>query len=634
MKNRGLPLFLFGYLFLLFPSYRFIFGIILTYCWVITYEKESLLLLWLFFFAIIIQTPRTPTEITRGTIVEVHSNSAIVQHNQTRVLISPCSECVLDDVVEIKGTLKEIESAPTTFGFQFSAWTKENNIDFSMYLQSLKIVEKGKTPRSVIQRKILQETTEEERNFLMKLIFNIHQNNDEFPFLQELGFGLYGFLTLSRKLLSLKLYPRKVQKVDFFLSSLAAFFYQFSFLATRLLISSALRLIPLSSKDRVGCFGFLCWLFFPEKLTSLSFIIPFGFRLIAQLPLNHKRIVNYNFVLIIQSFFFNQVTPLVVFFYPVIFKGMGFFYLLAWIEVGIPKVNGGKIFNSFIPILEYLYSFHLVGNFLGFGLIFFLLLQMVQKRKKALFFLVSFLLFLYGGLFHPLTEVTFIQIGQGDSILIRSPFRNQVILIDTGKKNQYSLLLAALKARGITTIDTLIITHEDEDHQGGTENLLQDFDVLEIVKSPKDIIKNGIVLKAVHQNLTADKNDNSLIYYFEINGIRFLMTGDISTQVEEQLIRSNALIEADVLKLAHHGASTSTSLSFLEVIDPQVAVSSNGLNNSFHHPSPKIVERLKNEKILHFLTQKEGDISFYFTPFLNFVTTTSKKIGIIKKVIR
>lgn len=635
MRNRLLPLFVFSLILKLFDSHLVFAWVILSALWLYTYESRTLILLWLSFitWSFPFQSAQAQ-EINHGKVIEVKQNSVVIENNGTRVLVTNCEGCIFGDYIEVKGKIKPIRSAPTTYGFDFGNWANQEEIDFSIYAEKTVVHKKTKEWRGVIYNKLLEIEDQSTRTLLIKLIFNIHQKETEFPFLSQLGFGLYGFLLVMRKMLSYIVYRKHAQRIEFLLSIIAWVFYQGSFIPFRLVIGRLIGFLPIESKDKVGLFGFLCWLFFPNKLFTIGFLIPFGLRLIGQLRITSKRIVTYNYIAVLQSFFFNQVQGTMLLLYPIILRVSGIFYCLAWIQVFLPFLNFMAVFEIWIEWLSKVPSVSLVGNWMGWGLLGFILLQILQQKRKASYFLITFLLFLKFGLFHPLTEITIIQVGQGESILIHSIFNRYTVIIDTGKKSQYPQLQAALQARGISRIDAVFLTHDDEDHSGGIELLKEEFNVKQVIVEHRDYDINGLFMYSINSSTQGEDNDNSLVHLMQINGIRILLTGDISEKVERKLIQQIPELDVDILKLAHHGSKTSSSLVFLDKTSPNLVLISSGIGNSFRHPSKEVMERVENLGINWLDTQEDGDISLYFTPFLNFITTSSKKIGIMDRVIK
>ncbi|PKR85132.1 DNA internalization-related competence protein ComEC/Rec2 [Heyndrickxia camelliae] len=259
--------------------------------------------------------------------------------------------------------------------------------------------------------------------------------------------------------------------------------------------------------------------------------------------------------------------------------------------------------------------------------------------------------------FNPYGEVAFIDIGQGDSILIQLPYNRGTYLIDTGgsmafevpewskRKRQFSvgkdILVPYLKGKGISKIDKLILTHSDADHIGAAKELVGTIKITEAYISPDSWrkplmyetlfhfqkekiaimeVKDGFGWKTKESSFLMvypfdrqyEGNNDSLVLLAKIGGRSWLFTGDLEQEGEEELVRSHR-IQADVLKVGHHGSKTSTSLKFLESIDPKIAVISAGEDNRYGHPNEEVLERLKHEKIKVFRTDLEGEVIYKFT---------------------
>ncbi|WP_175990976.1 DNA internalization-related competence protein ComEC/Rec2 [Bacillus sp. Marseille-Q1617] len=258
--------------------------------------------------------------------------------------------------------------------------------------------------------------------------------------------------------------------------------------------------------------------------------------------------------------------------------------------------------------------------------------------------------------FNPYGEVVFIDVGQGDSTLIDLPYNGGTYLIDTGGAIEFpreewekktrsftvgeDVILPFLKSKGITGLDKLILTHGDVDHIGGTEELIENIKINEILITPNsqekkemmEIIsiadKKGIPVKEVQapygweakhhtfhilspQDDDYEGNNDSLVVYSELGGLEWLFTGDLEEKGEREFVDSYD-IDASVLKIGHHGSDTSTSEEFLEEIGPSVAVISAGRNNRFGHPHPDVIRRLKNQEVMIHTTAEHGALTYRF----------------------
>ncbi|MBR2795249.1 MAG: MBL fold metallo-hydrolase, partial [Solobacterium sp.] len=226
-----------------------------------------------------------------------------------------------------------------------------------------------------------------------------------------------------------------------------------------------------------------------------------------------------------------------------------------------------------------------------------------------------FLFFQLFGLFHPLAELTFINVGQGDAILIRSPFRTGDILVDTGKPSQWNALNSFLEAKGISSLDTLIITHADKDHSGNLDAVKQEYRPRQVITEHQREIHSGIiVMHDLNEIRNDDENESSIVLYFLMNGKRILLMGDSTVHTEETIVHSDINLSADLLKLSHHGSHTGSCDLFLDTVQPGLAIVSSGAYEIYHHPSPETVEKLNARRIPYLDTKEEGDISVFFLP--------------------
>lgn len=284
-------------------------------------------------------------------------------------------------------------------------------------------------------------------------------------------------------------------------------------------------------------------------------------------------------------------------------------------------------------------------------------------RKRVFLIPLCLILFQYtGDLRNKNGEVTFINVGQGDSILINEPYNQGTYLIDTGgaiayqkenwqeRENNYEVgehtLVPYLKSKGISKIDKLILTHGDLDHIGGSVALIksvavkqilmpksalhpndEEKEILELAREkniPVFFVRQGdgwsdgisvfqILAPSGAADYSSDENDGSIVISAKIGGLTWLFTGDVQTMGEKVLLDGNLKLKADVLKVAHHGSKTSTTEAFLEAVDPDVAIISAGKNNRYGHPNKEVLDRLQTKKITVWRTDMNGTISFKFS---------------------
>jgi competence protein ComEC len=242
-------------------------------------------------------------------------------------------------------------------------------------------------------------------------------------------------------------------------------------------------------------------------------------------------------------------------------------------------------------------------------------------------------------------KVVFLDVGQGDSIYIEAPNGKQM-LIDGGPDATVLSALAQVMPFADRSIDMIVATHPDADHIGGFPLLIDNYKITSIVEngttSPSQIyssleekiVKNKIKKIIAHRGMhiilddkkniyfdilfpdrdvsNFDSNDASIVGKLVYGNNSFMLTGDATTYTENLIEwnEKNSTLQADVLKLAHHGARTSTSILWLEKVNPKVAIISAGLNNRYGHPHQELLDRLSNLHIPFFNTAEKGNIIF------------------------
>lgn len=237
--------------------------------------------------------------------------------------------------------------------------------------------------------------------------------------------------------------------------------------------------------------------------------------------------------------------------------------------------------------------------------------------------------------------VDFIDCGQGDSILVVSEGETTLIDATTGRSEEN--ILDHLKERGIERIDHFILSHPHEDHIGGADVILDEFEVgniymkrptagteptssvyISLLKQIKslgktvhaveigDVITCGAVTFSVLGPLEdyEDLNDQSVVLRGEIGEISFLFTGDQESAAEKDLVKEyGKSLQSTILKMGHHGSSGSSSDRFLDAVQPKYAIISCGKDNSYGHPHKEAIERLEERGISYYRTDLQGTIT-------------------------
>lgn len=276
-----------------------------------------------------------------------------------------------------------------------------------------------------------------------------------------------------------------------------------------------------------------------------------------------------------------------------------------------------------------------------------------QKKKFPFWIFICFCFLCYLASFNFSGKVSFIDVGQGDSILIQLPYNQGNYLIDTGgqllfekeawakKRKPFTIggstLTPVLKSKGINSLDKVIITHSDADHMEGLDDLQKNITINELIYAKgaenKPIMKEALVaMPKVKQTiilvgakwqigensfecLYPDKageggNDDSIVLKAVLDDKVWLFTGDLEANGEMGI--SEQPIKADILKVGHHGSKTSSSKEFIQKVKPTFAVISCGLNNRFGHPHAETINTLETAGVTILRTDVQGEIIYTF----------------------
>lgn len=316
---------------------------------------------------------------------------------------------------------------------------------------------------------------------------------------------------------------------------------------------------------------------------------------------------------------------------------------LAILSFIFPFIN--PILNIFLKITNFLnIFFNKISIFITIPkipiiliiIMYIILLLMKRNKKLILINILIIIFFIIKPYFNTYNYVYYLDVGQGDSILLVFP-KNKAILIDTGGKITYQKeewqksskdynisdnTIKFLKSIGIRKLDYLILTHGDYDHLGDAINIIDNIKVNNIIFNNGkfndnelkiiDLIKEKIInyyqnlekininnnaLYFVNRNIYSNENDNSIVIYTLINNYKFLFMGDAGVEVEKRIIENYNIKNIDFLKVGHHGSNTSTSIEFINYINPKYSIISVGKNNRYNHPNKEVLEVLKNTTI-------------------------------------
>lgn len=379
-------------------------------------------------------------------------------------------------------------------------------------------------------------------------------------------------------------------------------------------------------------------------------------------------LIIYGFILILLSIFFThslQIVkiPLIAMLNVlIIISSIGKMLPFSKIYVGTPKLWQISLIYVFIFSINFIYKVYLAKSPTSFeyrvrNIVSLIKYRLKQNSKKILSsilvicILVSIIKIIPNDL-----RVYFIDVGQGDSTLIVTPMNHTILIDGGGSVNSLfdigkNTLLPYLLSRGITKIDYVIISHMDYDHVGGILTILEELTVKKVIISKqgeisenfekiKEIVNNKKIavliaggkcdnIQRIHieKNVYLDilwpnnsklineniLNNNSIVCKLVYNNFSMLFTGDIEELAERQILQEYKnnlhVLSCSVLKVAHHGAKTSSIQEFLEAVKPKIALIGVGENNNFGHPNAEVLERLKTNNIRIYRTDLNGEIS-------------------------
>ncbi len=234
-----------------------------------------------------------------------------------------------------------------------------------------------------------------------------------------------------------------------------------------------------------------------------------------------------------------------------------------------------------------------------------------------------------------LPQIRFLDVGQGNAVLIRSASGD--ILIDAGTEDSQASLCRRLRALGVCELRLLVLTHNDEDHIGGADGVLRSFPtdliwingdrgesesflrlerMLAVRDKPTKIVRAGEMFHMDDLHLTAltpmTDGEREITLLLRIGDFSALLMSDAGAKTENVLISEygKTQLDIDLLLVGHHGSSDVCLEDFLETTTPRYAVISCGTGNLYGHPDGRTLERLRAANLSPYRTDTDGEIVF------------------------
>jgi competence protein ComEC len=587
--------------------------------------------------------PTIPTHIDQHLfIIETKSHYVIAASYPYRWYIPIDHQGTLEvgDLIRVTGQTTELKIATYESRFNFQTYLKSRGVHHQLMIEQYEHVWHQPIRFSIHAQHFIQQFNVHVQPFVARLLFHQSvQSNDAWPFLSWISTSGLG-LSLAMKSFD-QLIQRRL-KHNGFITSLIFF----PFMLGSLNRFSLVRAYSFFWIDRLNFKWFKRYevkylillgglIVFPHialqtgMMLYIAYVIYYRlfFPLIEKFkPIQYILTLGYTFTIQWGLSYIVHLLPTLLFL-PLLYVHQWIFLILLFSYYGrivLPFID--VFLTQWVHLLSLLYSLPLTLHlgkltpllqilFIGGLLLSFF--ASVYRRKNLKQVTVIFTLLLMTIHFSALDvflsspSIHFMNVGQGDATLIR--YRHHAILIDTGGQFFFEIseevLIPYFKKIRVRSLDAVIITHNDFDHNGGLPYLKSYFPIKQIIDQPFHTIQfSGLMFTNLNHGIYDNDNDRSLVISVTINRCHFLVMGDVSIAVEKSLIRQYPHLNVDVLRIGHHGSNTSTSLEFLLHTTPKTAIISLGATNRYGHPHNEVIERLKQQNIIILRTDLQGTI--------------------------
>ena len=448
----------------------------------------------------------------------------------------------------------------------------------------------------------LNSFNKELSDLFKKILFNDYVSDKDLIFNIGYGFGLYFLL---RKIFD------KNKYLSLFLLFIYSMFFDFELKLLFLIIDFILSFFEVDNINNLSIKIIVITLIDINLFLNYSILLTLIFSFIYKSNYYKSKFL----IGLVQSFFFGQVNILSCLVYNWYLNIRIFIFIISLLSFVCPLLL--PIYLIVMKVLSciiYIFLISIRGKISIITLMILLISYLFGIRKDYQLYLLLLMCLLT--LNNPIKHVTFVDVGQGDATLISN--LNYKILIDTGSAYNYHKLKKTLYEEGVYTLDYLLISHNDEDHCGNVDNLLNDFKVKNIIYEKGDIAYKDLYFNCLDVGIFDNDNDNSVVYYLDINEYSFLFTGDISKNVERLIVNRYAIDKVNCLKVSHHGSATGTSSYFVGKILPDYAIIST--NGKYNHPHKETLDTLNSYLVDILITKELGNIKFNFIGNLKYLS--------------
>lgn len=616
-----------------------------------------------------------------GTVIDYKKSkdkTTIWVKGKEKVLVNYYSDINVSygDYIYVYGVFKKPKEKSNFNLFNYKRYLLSNKINYVVTASKITIIKKNDNVFYTLKNNLLKriESANKSKGYILAFLYADKSliEKDVYTKYQKIGvshlFAVSGMHVSLISIVLLKLLNKIKERkryiiVSIFLS-IYLFLTNFTISMVRATFQFILFFINKSFKLNIDNSNLVLFLFSilviinPYNIYNIGFLFSFiiSFTLIRCSKLIKGKFIIKSLKTSLISFF-SSMPVLINNFFEVNFLGiiLNIIYIpfvsyilfpLSLVTVLFPSLD--NILYMFISYFEKITDFFSNIKFLSFSIckinifliiIYYIIFIYILKRKKKLIYkiiiiIISLTILINNGRIVN-NEVSILDVGQGDSSLIR--LKNKNILIDTGGNINYdiskNILIPYFKSVGIKKIDYLVLTHGDYDHMGEAINLVENFKVEKVIFNcglyndlENELIevldKKKIKYYSCIKELNIDnnklhflqtkeydnENENSNVIYTELNGYKFMFMGDAGVEKEKDILEKYNVSKIDVLKIGHHGSKTSSDKNFIDEMNPKYSVISVGKNNRYGHPNKEVLNNLDNSKI--YGTDQDGSIIF------------------------
>ena len=596
-----------------------------------------------------------------GIVIDSHPNYFLILSGVEKLYsYNKNNEYEIGDYLKITGEKEELSFTTLESQFDFKDYLNKKGVYYSLKVKKIEV--NFSNPIRIRNRRenFLSHFNDQTRNLIGALLFSDSEDDETINDAKELHIGrlinasgifIYAYLHLFAFLLSYFIKDKKWKFLPIVILLPYLIFTFPRFAIIRIIFLEVLRYVNevflkkrFTGLNITGIGGFFFLLMDYHLGYQMSFIIgftmPFFIKVIREAENYIKRrwkkpfelLLIYIFFIPFELKFYNGtnplsmitnsfLSPLFVFvavgsllcFYGIPIYGVVNFFakglsnLLAWLAKASFQVNAPPFAGWMVFLFAFIFLVYCYYRSIGFIPIY---------RAIAAFFLVGLILYHLPVHNFISEEICFINVGQGDSCLIRKGTTS--VLLDTGGLTYTDLaketLIPFLRKKRIYNIDLVITSHNDFDHCGALDSLKENFYVKR-VKTNSDIFPvsvGGLTFTNYNNHIAeySDENDRSLVIGFSLMHKQFLMMGDAPKMVEQNIINEYPNLDCDILKVGHHGSNTSTCKEFVQLVSPDTAIISAGVNNRYGHPHKSVLKILNDANVKIRRTDLEGTITY------------------------